>query len=157
MIKKIGITQRVHTIQEYQEHRDELDQSWSKLLNEMGILQIILPNNKDIITNGIIDSYDLDGVILTGGEIKNNASNINSGQINRDEFENNLISYCIERKIPILGVCRGMQMLNLFFGGELINLKNHSGKYHNIKNLSGNKDIPKRVNSFHDLGINKEK
>ena len=157
MIKKIGITQRVHTIYEYQEHRDELDQSWSRLLNEMGTLQIILPNNKDIITNGIIDNYNLDGVILTGGEIKNNASKINSGQINRDEFENNLISYCIEEKIPILGVCRGMQMLNLFFGGELINLKNHSGKSHDIKNLSSSKDLPKRVNSFHDLGINREK
>tara|TARA_B100000073_G_scaffold110263_1_gene88967 strand:+ start:2093 stop:2725 length:633 start_codon:yes stop_codon:yes gene_type:complete len=157
MIKKIGITQRVHTIREYQEHRDELDQSWSKFLNEIGILQIILPNNKDIITNRIINNYDLDGVILTGGEIKNKASNNNSGQINRDEFENNLISYCIEKKIPILGICRGMQMLNLFFGGELINLKNHSGKSHNIKNLSDSKDLPKRVNSFHDFGINKEK
>ena len=61
MIKKIGITQRVHTIQEYQEHRDELDQSWSKLLNEMGILQIILPNNKDIINDNRIknDEYNL--------------------------------------------------------------------------------------------------
>ena len=98
MIKKIGITQRVHTIYEYQEHRDELDQSWSKLLNEIGILQIILPNNKDIITNRIIDYYNLDGVILTGGEIKNNDSKDNSGQFNRDEFENNLINYCIEKK-----------------------------------------------------------
>ena len=76
MIKKIGITQRVHTICEYQEHRDELDQNWSRLLNEIGILQIILPNNKDIITNRIIDNYDLDGVILTGGEIKNNDSKV---------------------------------------------------------------------------------
>tara|TARA_B000000532_G_C18741232_1_gene351241 strand:+ start:129 stop:761 length:633 start_codon:yes stop_codon:yes gene_type:complete len=157
MIKKIGITQRVHTICDYQEHRDELDQNWSKLLNEIGALQIILPNNKDIITNRIIDNYDLDGVILTGGEIKNNNSNDNSGQINRDEFENDLISYCIEKKIPILGICRGMQMLNLFFGGELISLKNHSGNSHDIKNLSNNKNLPKRVNSFHDFGINKEK
>ena len=95
-------------------------------------------------------------VILTGGEIKNNDSKDNSGQFNRDEFENNLINYCIEKKM-ILGICRGMQILNMFFGGELINLKNHSGKSHNIKNLSNNKDLPKRVNSFHDFGINKEK
>ena len=38
--KKIGITQRVHTICEYQEHRDELDQNWSRLLNEKSLKKI---------------------------------------------------------------------------------------------------------------------
>jgi len=157
MIKKIGITQRVHTIHEYQEHRDELGQNWSKLLNELGVLQIILPNNKQIIDNRIIDNYDLDGVILTGGELEVNGLEKNTGQIKRNEFENSLISYCIKEKIPILGICRGMQILNIFFGGELINLKNHSGQSHKIKNLSRDKNLPKKVNSFHDFGIDEKR
>ena len=37
----------------------------------------------------------------------------------RDTLEINLILYALERKLPIFGVCRGTQILNVVFGGEL--------------------------------------
>jgi putative glutamine amidotransferase len=37
----------------------------------------------------------------------------------RDFAEKELISYAIKNEIPIFGVCRGMQMLNVYFGGKL--------------------------------------
>ena len=37
----------------------------------------------------------------------------------RDRFELNLIRAALERDMPILGICHGMQLLNLHFGGTL--------------------------------------
>ncbi|MBF6496695.1 gamma-glutamyl-gamma-aminobutyrate hydrolase family protein [Nocardia cyriacigeorgica] len=40
--------------------------------------------------------------------------------VNRDEFEIALTRVALEREIPLLGVCRGMQVLNVTLGGTLI-------------------------------------
>ena len=40
----------------------------------------------------------------------------------RDDFEITLIGEARRRKIPILGICRGCQILNVAFGGGLIDL-----------------------------------
>lgn len=38
---------------------------------------------------------------------------------NRDKLEERLVNQAIERKVPILGICRGAQLLNCLFGGTL--------------------------------------
>ncbi len=40
-------------------------------------------------------------------------------QPNRDRVEEKLIRYCVTREIPVIAVCRGMQYLNVLFGGKL--------------------------------------
>jgi len=85
----------------------------------------------------ILDAYTIkntdsilalaDGIILTGGEDinpleYNDTANIKvCGTINfsRDTLERKLFDFALENKIPLIGVCRGMQMMNVASGGTL--------------------------------------
>lgn len=67
-----------------------------------------------------------DGVLITGGVDINPAlygeRNTDSVNINDklDAFEMSVIDVAIKNKKPIFGTCRGHQLLNVFFGGTLI-------------------------------------
>ena len=72
----------------------------------------------------------------------------------RRKIEHLLINYSIKYNLPILGLCRGAQAINLFFGGNIFKIKNHVRKMHKIEGkLIGNKKYI-YVNSFHDYAIN---
>ena len=68
-----------------------------------------------------------DGIILTGGEDinplqYNDTINLKvCGAINyqRDTLERKLFNFALEHKVPLIGVCRGMQMMNVASGGTL--------------------------------------
>ena len=70
----------------------------------------------------------LDGLVLTGGgdvdpryygaeDPLGKAKDVNAS---RDEFEFNVIERALDLNIPILGICRGMQVMNVYLGGTLI-------------------------------------
>lgn len=123
---------------------------------------------------------NIDGLILSGGHdinplIWNEEPNIKLGGIlpKRDAFDLNLLKYAIEMKKPILGICRGEQLINVGEGGDLYQdlsliegsyIKHDQGHLSNIATHSvqvkkdtklydilGEEEI--MVNSFHHLGI----
>jgi putative glutamine amidotransferase len=67
------------------------------------------------------------GLLLTGGEdvfpvyYNQIGDTVNCGTIDfyRDSLEFALIDYAIKNKMPIIGVCRGEQILNIALGGSL--------------------------------------
>lgn len=69
---------------------------------------------------------NLDGVLFAGGEDVAPAlydedrryTTVKSDRA-RDDFELALLEAAQEERIPILGICRGMQMINVKFGGSL--------------------------------------
>ncbi len=66
----------------------------------------------------------LDGIVLTGGAdvepTRYDAANTASdAEPIRDDFEFALLEHAIEHDIPVLGICRGMQILNVVAGGTL--------------------------------------
>jgi putative glutamine amidotransferase len=77
----------------------------------------------------------LDGLILAGGADLDPASYGAPRDVHtvdtkreRDDFELALTNGAIERDLPVLGICRGMQLLNVVLGGTLIqHLPDHYG------------------------------
>jgi len=68
----------------------------------------------------------LDGLLMTGGEDvnplwynENPLQALGAVDPERDEFDIRLIKFASDRNIPILGVCRGEQIINVAFGGTL--------------------------------------
>ena len=69
----------------------------------------------------------LDGLILAGGADMDPSTYgaerhpaTDHGSIERDEFELALARRAMERDIPFLGICRGMQVMNVARGGTLV-------------------------------------
>ena len=124
---KIGISLRVVQAPNYDEKRDALSQDWSSLLEELGFIPVFIPNTLSSLEN-FLEEISLDGLVLSGGD------NIGENQ-GRDETENKLLMYAIEKKIPVIGVCRGMQLINAYFGGKLSidDSTIHLAKKHNIE------------------------
>jgi gamma-glutamyl-gamma-aminobutyrate hydrolase PuuD len=153
-MKRIGLTQRIETISSYDERRDALDQQWYKLLLEMQMLPIPLPNLAPELAPVLIDELKLDGVVFTGG---NDLSHLELSDIDqmaeRDTFELALISQAQKRSIPMFGVCRGMHIINHYFGGRLVKIGGHVAKDHSITALIKSRPLPKKVNSFHNWTI----
>ena len=136
---KIGITFRITNAETYDEKRDSLSHDWPVFLEKIQAIPIWIPNS---VTNleQFLQEVDLDGIILSGGD--------NIGQTpERDKTEIKLIDYAINNNIPIFGVCRGMQVLNKFFGGEqeFLNTDTHVGNNHSIK--IKNESFSKLINS----------
>ncbi len=68
----------------------------------------------------------LDGLLLTGGSDINPArygyTNSGSDEVDdeRDELEMRLLQEALEADLPVLAICRGLQLFNVVFGGTLI-------------------------------------
>jgi len=68
----------------------------------------------------------VDGLILTGGEDvcplrygENPIKEVELFNIDRDEFEINLFKEALRKHLPVLGICRGLQIMNTALGGTL--------------------------------------
>lgn len=70
------------------------------------------------------------GVIFTGGEdvhprfygAPERVAELDSKEVNerRDEFELKILEASLKKEVPVLGICRGLQIANVYFGGTLI-------------------------------------
>lgn len=104
------------------------------------------------VENNLSDIGKCDGIILSGGEDvhprfynKNEYLELcQEVDERRDEFEWKVLEYTKQNDLPLLGICRGLQMANVFFGGTLIphipafNSSDHSmtgskDRYHTVK------------------------
>lgn len=143
-MKVIGITQRLATQESYQERREILALDWGKFFSKREILPIPLSYEIGIENYSLL----LDGVILSGGnDLSFFSSDINS--LLRDKYESEVIEFCVKNHLPLLGVCRGAQMIAHYFDSSLEKCEGHIGE-HSISWSNGESE---RVNSFHHYKI----
>lgn len=126
--------------------------------------------------------YDYDGVIISGGHDVEPVLYADEPEVEpkydsaRDAFEMKIINDSLQRKLPLLGICRGAQLLNVCRGGSLYQqLHLHRKKTSNrwtflplktlyksemseasnslLVSLTGSKTT--KINSLHNQGIDR--
>lgn len=163
---RVGLTQRVSVIEEYGERRDCLDQEWTVLLESLGYTPFILPNRIDDV-DSYLDALDLDAVILTSGNDLATLENPSNPAPERDVFETVVLEYAIRTETPVLGVCRGLEFINTYFGGTLSPVADHVACTHAVEFSKPDRyrqsegtelSLPDTtdINSYHDWGIERD-
>lgn len=122
--------------------------------------------------NACIDSVPWDlvqGLLLTGGsdvsreflqQSVTNAGLIQEPDPARDAWEFKAVSKVLKERLPLLAICRGMQVLNVALGGTLhLNISNHdNARTENIQELrhaAGVRFQFQKVNSSHHQALDK--
>lgn len=157
-INKAGITQRVD-ISAIGERRDALDQQWQRFLDSAGMIALPLPNLS--LQDGGDDSFlrwrsafPVDAIILSGGATPA-GKGVPDGETTpeRDCFEKKLVGQCLKRGILVFGVCRGFQMLAVYFGATLTRVSGHVAARHRIMFMETHSEEIREVNSFHNYAV----
>jgi len=104
-----------------------LNKDYADSFADLGVLPISVPYLRN---RAQIESFldQISGLVMTGGfDIP--SSFFNEEELSgvkftydpeRTEFELQLLEHCSQRKLPIFGICMGLQMFNIFRGGTLI-------------------------------------
>ena len=123
------------------------------------------PSYKDMIDELIEISQ---GILLTGGGdilpslYKEEKEPPTKGiDLERDNFEISVLKKSVEKGIPVLGICRGIQIINVAYGGSLYqDLPQHTYNKNHTVTIKGGSFLEKlfhkrdiEVNSYHHQGI----
>ncbi len=103
-----------------------LPRSYARSVQRAGGLALMLPPDPLLVEQPAEILDRLDGLVLTGGcdidpASYGAAAHAETGGTSpeRDEFELALARAALERDMPLLGICRGMQLLNVALGGGI--------------------------------------
>lgn len=152
-MKTIGIVCLEQDIDKngYKQKVNIVANSYIDLLVKNNAIPILL--SPQISKNEVVDIVKkIDGMMFIGGEdIKEGYynSDLNVREISkRDELEIELYRECKDKRIPILGICRGLQLINVAEGGTLENISDSNIIKHTI-------DEDGFIN-YHDICIEKD-
>ena len=104
-----------------------MEQSMAHWIMREGALVYLIPADEPQAVRKLKDLLSpLDGLVLQGGA---DVAPENYGETPlrpdwggdriRDQYEIDLVKICLDTKMPILGICRGAQLLNVALGGTL--------------------------------------
>ncbi|MGB9600186.1 MAG: gamma-glutamyl-gamma-aminobutyrate hydrolase family protein, partial [Myxococcota bacterium] len=103
----------------------KIKSTYVKAVINAGGIPLLLPFSQEIDTGELLKRVD--GIIISGSRddihpyfIYQKRRPPKQNYIKRLEFEFRIASEAIERGIPLFGICGGMQLINVLFGGTLI-------------------------------------
>ena len=144
------ILSALHSVhfERYGEGRDGLDVKFASILFDLGYLPIPLCSEL-CSTDGYLEALEADAILISGG-------NDIGAQPKRDMLETRLLDYAKECQIPVIGICRGTQLINQYSGGSQIPITGHVAKKHVLLGDWAIKQGYGEVNSYHNFGITQD-
>ena len=138
----------VNALRLIDERRDALSHDLSALFDVWGMLPLPVPNSLSEPA-AFLDGLSPDLLVLTGGDDLGRTPE-------RDETEKRLFAFALERNLPVFGICRGMHLINIHFGGRTEPVAGHVALPHGVRvdaEWSEMYSGETTVNSYHRQGI----
>lgn len=131
--------------------------NYTNMLQEAGASAILLPYD-----HSSIDEYLslIDGLMVIGGHFDVHPKRYGVKEIHptvtlnetRENFEFEITQKALKSDLPILGICNGMQLINILHGGDIIQHIPDNEKFipHEQSKVKGQEDSSK---AYHDVEI----
>ena len=157
MSSKIVLLTQRHQEGKFNRDQDSIECTYIRYFEKLGYIPILISaaHTKNTLSH-LIRLCDF--LVLTGGGDPVLEDNNHYSEL-RERQEKNLIELALDSNTPILGICKGFQTINLFFGGKLKRLQDssHIGVEHSVqlyKALDLDLEVDTAfVNSFHNYVI----
>lgn len=118
------ITQR-HSRNEHGQWVDSLENNYVVFFREHGVDLVPMPNPVRDVRSFIAESRASHIILSGGGDVDPKRYGAKGGDTAlvselRDDLEQRLLDLAARERIPVLGICRGMQFMNVAMGGSLV-------------------------------------
>lgn len=150
-MKRVAVSQLVLDFPARSETRDALDQRLNDFVVDAGFISVPVPNLSEKliadqseslrIVSEWIRAIEPDAILLSGGQDIGRS-------IQRDHTERRLLDFAKAAGVPVLGICRGMQIMANYAGTALHPVSGHAGTRHTVFG-----EITGEVNSYHNFSI----
>ncbi len=100
-----------------------LENDMANYVTRKGILPVLIPDVDDDFLKDILS--EMDGFVLQGGSDMAPESYGETpigkwkGDAHRDAYELKIVDFAVKNSVPLFGICRGFQVMNVYFGGTL--------------------------------------
>ncbi|MBM1105086.1 gamma-glutamyl-gamma-aminobutyrate hydrolase family protein [Aurantibacter crassamenti] len=100
-----------------------IENDMARYVTQEGILPVLIPDVDDPYLTAILS--EVSGIVLQGGSdlapetYGEKPIGRWKGDAHRDQYELKILDFAIKNSLPVLGICRGFQLMNAYFGGTL--------------------------------------